>query len=127
MRQVASLEKAPLMPLQFRHHGRMLNSADTTVTEIKAPRRGPRPMRPQDLSILQVYNAHLNIRTVEVLVGKSKKTIQRDVNAKRFPPGLRLSSRCTRWLSNDIREYLAATSRGEEWTPKAQASEEATA
>jgi prophage regulatory protein len=48
----------------------------------------------------------LSIGDVAKALGLSKPTIQRLVNARRFPPPLRLSTRCIRWRVEAVDEFL---------------------
>lgn len=66
-----------------------------------------RTMRPQPLEIVNVPGALLNRATVEVVCGRQKSTINRDIKAKKFPPPHRQSSRASHWLSDHIRAWIA--------------------
>ena len=74
-----------------------------------------RQMQPQPLDVLNVPGALLNIRTVEAIVGFKKSKINDEIKEQRFPPPLKLSSTCSRWVSDDIRAYLACRRAGAAW------------
>jgi len=76
-----------------------------------------RKMQPQPVEVVNVSGALLNIRTVEVLVGYKKSKINDEIKEGRFPPPLKLSANCSRWLSDDIRAYLACRRVGNAWCP----------
>lgn len=76
-----------------------------------------RAMRPQPLEIINVPGARLNIRTVEILVSRSKSWIMKAIKAGEFPSPVRASATTSDYLSDDIRAYLQATKRGEKWKP----------
>lgn len=74
-------------------------------------------MQPQPLDVVNVPGALLNIRTVEALVGFKKSKINEEIKDKRFPPPVRRSANCSRWVSDDIRAYLACVRIGKDWAP----------
>lgn len=76
-----------------------------------------REMQPQPLEIVNIPGARLNVRTVEILVGRSKSWIIKAIKAGEFPPPIRVTPRLSDYLSDDIRAYLQATKRGDKWKP----------
>jgi len=65
-------------------------------------------VNPQPLAAASVPHALLNIQTVAAVTGISHPTIYRKVAAKQFPEPVRLGTRCTRWRSADVMEWIAA-------------------
>lgn len=76
-----------------------------------------REMRAQPLEIVNIPGARLNVRTVELLVGRSKSWIIKAIKDGEFPPPIRVTSRVSDYLSDDIRAYLQATKHGKKWKP----------
>jgi len=70
--------------------------------------REPRSKTHQPLHVLQVQEALLKIRTVEVATALSKSTIYAKMAAGEFPQPIRLGARCTRWRAADVTAWLAA-------------------
>ena len=52
-------------------------------------------------------NAWLTQKQLSELTKIGKSGIYKAVSEGRFPPPMRLSSRCARWRSEDIAEYMA--------------------
>lgn len=61
---------------------------------------------PQPLSALELDNALLRIEVVVQATGTSTSTVRRKVADGTFPEPVKLGSRCTRWLSSDIRKWI---------------------
>lgn len=76
-----------------------------------------REMRAQPLEIVNIPGARLNIRTVELLVGRSKSWIIKAIRAGEFPAPMRASPTASDYLADDIKAYLQARARGQKWSP----------
>ena len=72
----------------------------------QAPKRADKPLV-QPLHAVQLDNALLKIQTVSAVVGRSPATIRRGVRDGSFPAPIKDGVRCTRWVSNDVRAWLA--------------------
>lgn len=89
-----------------------------TLEAVMPEARAKREMKPQPFEVLNVPGAFLNVRTVEALVSFKKTKINEDVKNGKFPAPVRLSPTCSRWVSDDIRHYLACRKAGTDWTPR---------
>lgn len=73
----------------------------------ETPRRSTdRREPPQPLSALHVDGALLMKPTVVAACGLAGSTIDRKVAKGEFPKPVKLSARCTRWRSQDVRRWL---------------------
>ena len=72
------------------------------------PEQKSRALEAQPLGILDVPSALLNIRTVETATDLCKTTVYAMIREKSFPAPLKLSKRCSRWRSSDVRGWLDA-------------------
>ena len=71
----------------------------------------PRPSHTQPLDALHVDGARLNMKTVVALSGSSESTVRRAVAAGELAEPIRLSARCSRFRSEDVRAWLAQDGR----------------
>lgn len=87
-----------------------MNAAQVqTPAQAAGAEKPRRVMRPQPLDIVNVPGALLNRATVEVVCGRKKSTINRDIKAKRFPAPHKQTKRASHWLSDHIRAWIAGT------------------
>ena len=61
----------------------------------------------QALEVLKVPGALLKLATVRQIVGLSASTVYRKIADSEFPAPVRLGTRCSRWRSDDVRNWLA--------------------
>lgn len=66
----------------------------------------------QPCNVIAVDDALLRMSTVNAITGLSPATIYRFVKAGTFPTPIKFGSRCVRWRSALVREWLKA--QGEE-------------
>lgn len=52
--------------------------------------------------------AHVDLRMVMGITGRSRASIYRDVSAGRLPQPVRFTTGCTRWRVGDLRQALAS-------------------
>jgi len=64
------------------------------------------PSNSQPLHVAQLKTALLNVKTVMATVGLSRSAIHARVQAGTFPAPIRLSSRCSRWKSEAIQQWI---------------------
>jgi prophage regulatory protein len=60
----------------------------------------------QPLHVVQLQDALLTVKTVMAHVGLGRSTIHLKVKDGTFPAPIRLSSRCVRWTSSSIRQWI---------------------
>lgn len=73
-----------------------------------------REMLAQPLELVNVPGILLNRRTVELAVGLTISTINRQIKDGKFPPPVDRYARPSRWRSDDIRAAINGT-----WKPPA--------
>lgn len=71
------------------------------------PTRGNQA-NPQPLHAVQLADALLRVQTVAAATGLSAPTIYRKLKAGEFPQPVKLSARCTRWKSAEVRDWIQA-------------------
>lgn len=72
----------------------------------KAKHHAPHKLQP--LSAFDNPDSLLQVSTVQAVTGLGKSTIYTKVREGKFPPPIRLSARCTRFISRDITSWLKA-------------------
>jgi len=63
---------------------------------------------PQPLSVLQIPDAQLTIRTVCAVTAMSESSLRRAIKAGTFPQPVRRGPRCTRFIAADVSAWLRA-------------------
>ena len=98
--------------MQLRHleKGRAIVIANpaTHNDPARAAAKRMRCINAQPIEAAAQPDALLTMRTINAITGLSPATIYRRMAAHDFPEALRLSARCTRWRSADVRSWLAA-------------------
>lgn len=79
-----------------------------TCNATKAPPAQDKAAIQQSLTVVQLQDALLKMRTVNQTVGMSASTVYRGVAAGTFPQPVRMGRRCTRWRAADIRAWIQA-------------------
>lgn len=82
-----------------------------TTTSTPAPLHAPAKARrttEQPASTLHIPGALLLPAVTAIVTGLSIPTLYRKVKAQDFPAPVKLGTRCTRWRSDDVRDWLAA-------------------
>jgi prophage regulatory protein len=62
----------------------------------------------QPAEILQVSGALMRLETVMAVTGLRKTAIYQRISDGKFPQPVRLSARCVRWKSDDVRAWVGA-------------------
>jgi prophage regulatory protein len=62
----------------------------------------------QSIDALRVPEAHLKIRVVTAVTGRSESTIRRLVAQGKFPAPIKDGARCTRWVAGQVSAWLNA-------------------
>lgn len=62
----------------------------------------------QPLQALHIPEARLKIQTVIGVTGLSESTIRRKVAEGKFPGPVKDGTRCTRWVAEDVSNWLRA-------------------
>lgn len=62
----------------------------------------------QTVDSVRVPEAHLKIKVVSAVTGRSESTIRRMVAAGEFPAPIKDGARCTRWVAGQVSAWLSA-------------------
>ena len=73
-----------------------------------APERRPRRVTVQTLDSLKIPEALLKISTVTAVTGLSESSIRRKVASGDFLAPVKDGTRCTRWVSAKVQNWLRA-------------------
>ena len=60
----------------------------------------------QPPEVLAVPNAHLKMRTLVAITGRSRSTLYALIAKGEFPAQIRDGLRCSRWLAGDVSRWL---------------------
>lgn len=60
------------------------------------------------VSLSAAAAALLRIEDLEIILKRSRSSINRDIAAGRFPPPLKLGKRCSRWAGSTVEMYLTS-------------------